>query len=496
MIPLFIIIPIASAFLISVLRKLHKNLPDILATLACLLLLVLSFVALYMLHITNYKPFVYKLGGWEFPLGITMVLDGLSVLMLIVVNFVALIAIIFSISYMEKYTDKNKYFILFMIMLASMNGLITTGDIFNMYVFLEVGTISSCVLIAFGTEKEELEASFKYLVLSTVASTFILLSVAIIYSYTSSLNMADISLTLSKGSPSSIVIGFLTVLFITGFGIKSAIVPFHAWLPDAHPAAPAPISAMLSSVLIKSLGIYSLLRLLFNVLGVTSSNILVVLGLLSMVAGGFLAIYQKDLKRLLAYSTISQIGYIIFAFGLGTPLGILAGLFHLVNHAFAKLLLFLNSGAVVYATEERNMDNLGGLRQKMPVTAATSLIGSMSISGVPPFGGFWSKLLIIFAAIQAGKFSAAGIAIIISIVTLSYYLKLQKKVFFGKLPERWQNIKEVPLAMVFSMIIPAVLCVFLGLLLLPEVKAIFLDPAVEVIKNGVGYGSIILQNIK
>ncbi|MFN3966965.1 MAG: complex I subunit 5 family protein, partial [Endomicrobiia bacterium] len=286
--------------------------------------------------------------------------------------------------------------------------------------------------------------------------------------------------------------------FLLGFGLKSAIVPFHSWLPDAHPSAPAPISAMLSGVLVKSLGIYALVRIMFNIFGATAPilRILVILGIISMVVGGLLALYQKDLKRLLAYSTVSQVGYIIFAFGLGTPLGIFAGLFHLVNHAVAKTLLFLNSGSIVYSTKERDLEKLGGLKEKMPVTAATSLIGAMSISGIPPVGGFWSKLVIILAAVNAKHFTGAFIAILISVITLAYYLKLQKLTFFGKLNEKFQNIKESPVLMCISMIMLAGICIFLGLVLLPGIKEVFLDPAVNVLQNGVEYSRLVFENIK
>jgi multicomponent Na+:H+ antiporter subunit D len=199
---------------------------------------------------------------------------------------------------------------------------------------------------------------------------------------------------------------------------------------------------------------------------------------------------------LLAYSTVSQVGYIIFAFGLGTPLGTFAGLFHLINHAVAKALLFLNSGSVVYSTDERNLEKLGGLKEKMPVTATTSLIGSMSISGIPPVGGFWSKLVIILAAVNAKHFTGAFIAILISVITLSYYLKLQKMTFFSKLNEKLQNVKESPVLMCISMIILAGLCIFLGLVLLPDIKGFFLDPAVKVLENGVEYSRIVFKNIR
>lgn len=264
-IPLFVVIPLGAAFIIPIICKFYKKTCDIIANLAVFAVVVLSFVMLFKLFNSGFVPFVYKVGGWKPPIGICMVVDGLTVLMLITVNIIALMSTIFSIGYMEKYTDKWKYYTLFMLMLAGMNAVIITGDMFNLYVFLEISAISSYALVAFGCEHEELEASFKYMILGTVASLFILLGIGILYSATSTLNMADISQRLSGTGDR--VIPFITVLFIMGFGLKAAVMPFHAWLPDAHPSAPAPISAMLSGVLIKVLGIYAMVRILFNVLG-------------------------------------------------------------------------------------------------------------------------------------------------------------------------------------------------------------------------------------
>ena len=200
---------------------------------------------------------------------------------------------------------------------------------------------------------------------------------------------------------------------------------------------------------------------------------------------------QKDYKRLLAYSSISQVGYILFAFGLGTKAGIVAGLFHLINHSALKSLLFLNSGAVVYNTDTRDMEQLGGLAKKMPVTATTSLIGSLSLSGIPPFGGFWSKWLIILAAVQGGEMILAGVAAFVSIVTLAYYLKSQKMVFYGQLLDKYQKIKEVPFFMCVSMILLAIICVGLGVLLIPQFQKVILDPAVNVIEGGLNISKMV-----
>jgi multicomponent Na+:H+ antiporter subunit D len=283
-----------------------------------------------------------------------------------------------------------------------------------------------------------------------------------------------------------------------GLGLKSALVPFHAWLPDAHPSAPAPISAMLSGVLIKSLGIYSLCRIFYNVLGTGEhiTSILMVLGTLSMLAGVLLAIGQWDFKRLLAYHSISQVGYIVLGIGLGTPLGILGGLFHLLNHSLFKSLLFLNSGAVEYATGTRDLQKMGGLAQKMPLTSATCLTASMSIAGIPPFNGFWSKLLIIIACVQAGKFAYAFWAVLASLLTLASFTKVMKYAFWGSLKESLSQVKEVPLFMKLSMALLALFCILGGLLLLPGIEKLFLDPAAEVLVKNVGYAATVLERIK
>ena len=430
------------------------------------------------------------------PIGICMVLDGLTSFMLVTVNLVSFLVTIYSIGYMKRYTDKYRFYTLFMLMLAGMNGIIITGDLFNLFVFLEIASIASYALVAFGTEAEELEASFKYAIMGSVASSFVLLGIAIIYGYTSTLNMADISLALSN-KPAGLIVNFTVVLFLMGFGLKAALVPFHAWLPDAHPSAPAPISAMLSGVLIKVLGIYAMMRVFFNIIGINNTilSIISFLGIVSMMVGVILALSQWDFKRLLAYHSISQIGYVILGIGLGTPLGILGGLFHLFNHSIFKSLLFLNSGAVDYTIDTRDLQAMGGLRERMPVTANTSLVASMSIAGIPPFNGFFSKFLIILACVQANQIMYAVFAVIGSILTLASFMKVQKYAFLGKLAEKRKEVKEVPYAMRLSMIVLAVICIISGLLIAPIFKG-FLQSAVDVLLAGKGYAESVFANVR
>jgi len=220
-----------------------------------------------------------------------------------------------------------------------------------------------------------------------------------------------------------------------------------------------------------------------------------VLGVLSMMIGVFLAVGQWDFKRLLAYHSISQVGYIILGLGLATPLGILGGLFHLFNHSIFKSLLFLNSGAVDYALNTRDLKKMGGLREVMPTTSNTSLIASMSIAGIPPFNGFWSKLIIIIACVQAGHPIYALWAVVGSILTLASFTKVQKYAFFGTLRDELKKIKEVPLSMKASMIVLSILCVIGGLLYAPILRDVFLGAATKAVALGKIYALLVLGKI-
>jgi multicomponent Na+:H+ antiporter subunit D len=229
------------------------------------------------------------------------------------------------------------------------------------------------------------------------------------------------------------------------------------------------------------------MRVFLNVFGLTPalSSVLSVLAMASIFVGALAALGQKDIKRMLAYSSISQIGYVILGFAIGTPLGILGGLFHLFNHALFKSLLFLNAGAVEQSTGTRALDRMGGLAKRMPLTAATSAVGSLSIAGVPPLNGFWSKLLIIIALVQARMHVLAFLAVLGSVVTLWYYLVLQRNAFFGQLNDTWKAVKEAPFWMSAATVVLALLCVAVGLAF-PFLIQSWLQPATDVLSGGVG----------
>jgi multicomponent Na+:H+ antiporter subunit D len=418
--------------------------------------------------------------------GARFALDSVSLLFLVVVNAVAFACMLYATSYINHLGGRGKFFGLFLIMVSGLNMMLLTRDLFSLYIFLEVASIASYVLVAFGLEYDGIEAAIKYLLLSAVATSMILLGIALIYMNTGSLEFDVVKTMLAtQGGRLPAIFLLSAALFIGGFGLKAALMPFHAWLPDAHPSAPAPISAMLSGVVIKVAGVYALVRIFYYILPSISQvlNVFLILGTFSMIAGAILAYYQRDFKRILAYSSISQIGYIMIGLGLGNWLGLTGALFHIFNHALFKSLLFLNSGAVQFRLGTRDIEEMGGLENRMPVTNATSVFGMLSIAGVPPFNGFWSKLFIILGALEAGKTSIAVLAILVSIFTLGYFLIIQRKVFFGKLNEKWRDVREAPFAMSCAVILLAAACLVSGLFF-HSVTSGLIEPAVLILLGG------------
>jgi len=356
---------------------------------------------------------------------------------------------------------------------------------------MEIALLAALALVAYGGQAHEFEASFKYAVMASISASLILLAIAVVYSATSTLGLATISLSLARQSP--LLVLWVGGLFLAGFGLKAAAMPFHAWLPDAHSSAPSPISAMLSGVLIKTLGVYVLIRLFYNVLGAPRLflDIFLGLGAVSILAGVLLAVGQWDIKRLLAYHSISQIGYIFLAMGLGTTLGMAGAVYHMINHAVFKSLLFYNAGALETALGTRDLREMGNVSKLLPVTSGTSMIASLSISGIPPFNGFFSKLMIIVAAVQAGQPLLALVAVVGSLLTLASFMKVQRYGLRGGRPVE-KLVGHVDGAMKTAMIILAVLCLVTSLLVVPGIREVTLDPVVKVIMDKTAYATSVL----
>ncbi len=371
-------------------------------------------------------------------------ISRMTLFFLICIGLVVFVSVMIAIKTIDS--KRNAYVDLLMCLMLGMNGMVMVSDLFSLYVFLEITGISSFVMIAMFRSRAGLEGSFKYLVLSALGVVFILLGLSMLFMQTGSLRFEDVGDFLLNGADSShkALTYASIILLISGFCVKAGAVPFHSWLPDAHQSADTAISVLLSGIVIKTAGIYGLIviqKLFGNVEAVRLTYR--VIGLLTIIIGAVLAAKQNHFKRVVAYSSVSQMGYIILGLSSHTTLGLVAALAHVFSHAVFKSTLFANAAAIHEQTGTLDIETLGGLENKMPVTAFSSVIAFLSTAGIPPLCGFWSKLLIVLSLWTANARGCAAAALCMSIFTSVYFLRLQRHVFFGKTPQEYENVVEI-----------------------------------------------------
>ncbi|MCB4792254.1 MAG: NADH-quinone oxidoreductase subunit L [Elusimicrobia bacterium] len=395
---------------------------------------------------------------------VSLAIDSLSLLLLLTIPIITVCALFIGWFTIKDEVQKYDFTSMLLMSLTGMNGLVMVNDIFSMYVFLEIVAISSFILIAFYTDIGSLEGAFKYIILSAVATILMLTAIAVFFTAAGDTSFVSISNAIKGSGRNTFLIAAMSI-FVGGLLIKGGIAPFHGWVADAYSSAPAAVSVLLAGIITKVAGIYTLIRIVTTVFGFTPQleMILLFFGAFSIILGALIAMVQKDMKRMLAYSSISQMGYIVLSLGTGTALGIAGAVFHLFNHAIFKAGLFANSAAVEEAAGTRDMDKLGGLSSKMPVTGFTSLVSSLSTAGIPPLSGFWSKLVIIIALWSSGHFVYAIIAVLASLLTLAYFLSMQRRVFFGKLKEEYKDIKEARFGVIFPAIMLSLITIGVGI---------------------------------
>ncbi len=481
------------AFLVEIFGSKNKTVRNILAV-GTAAIAFAEIVALIKPVMLDGKVISYWMGSWEpvngYAIGIGYEIDQLNLFFALLVVSTFLFSGIYSLKYMERDHHLGHYYTLYLMLSGSVLGLVLTGDIFNMFVMIEIMTFACVALAAFrNRQKGALEASFKYLVIGSMGSSFTLFGITLLYAQCHTLNMAQLSSILSTTHTptTTLALGML----VAGFGVKAYLVPFHTPAADSYTVAPASVSMMFSGMVNKA-GVYGMIRLLYIIFRSMDSTavqtLLTIIGAVTMFVGVTMALSQHDFKRLLAFHSISQIGYVITAAGLGTALGLTGGLFHAMNHTLFKGLLFLCAGAVFYATGSTNLDELGGLSKRMPKTTICFLVGAFSIAGLPPFNGFASKWMIYQAtyekAVTTGHIGYAlvtVVALVVSVMTLASFIKVTQAVFFGQTPLTCRKAKEVPFAMRLPMWIMSVLCLLTGVcyeqvdkyLLTPAVKAAF-----------------------
>lgn len=408
-------------------------------------------------------------GGEGARLGACLVIDEMSVLVAFVASLLGVGAAIYSTRYRELEGGGAEYHALLLFMVAGMVGVSFSGDFLTFFVFWEIMSISSYVLVAFkAQDPEPVEAGLKYAIMSAAGNISLLLGIALLYGLTGTLNFAYIAESLRAGmgaAPPDIWQLVSFALLLVGFGTKAAIVPFHTWLPDAHPAAPSPISAMLSGAVIK-MGAYGLIRvctLIFFPLSQVWQPILMVLALLTMFTGNLLALMQEDLKRLLAFSSLAQIGYIVFGLATGTLGGLTGSLFHILNHALMKGLLFLCAGAFLYATGTRRIQSLAGVGRRLPAVGGIFAIGMLAIAGLPGLNGFMSEIWIIRAGIEAAAYAPVALLTLNLLLSVAYYLRTIQVILLREPSEELGEARPIPLSMLMPMAVMAALCLVIGL---------------------------------
>ena len=483
-----------AAFIVQIFANYNEDVRNTITVATATISLVLIYALIPSVMLKG-EVISYWMGNWEpvsgYAIGIGYEVDQLSLFFALLVVTTFWLSGVYSLAYMKRDRHMGRFCTLYLMLSGSVLGLVLTGDIFNMFVMIEIMTFASVALTAFRNEQDgALEAAFKYLVIGSMGSSFTLTGIALLYGECHTLNMAQISSILSGGltPTSTMALG----LIVAGFGVKSYIVPFHTPAADAYTTAPTSISMVFSGMVNKA-GVYGMIRVLyviFRIMDRSAVQMLVVLfGAVTMFIGVTMALAQHDFKRLLAFHSISQIGYVITAVGLGSALGLAGGLFHAMNHTLFKGLLFLTAGAVLYATGRTDLDRLGGLSRKMPRTCICFLVGAFSISGLPPFNGFVSKWLIYQAtytkAVETGNFVYAAVtvtALVVSVMTLASFIKVTQAVFFGQCPDDLKDVKEVPVHMLVPMYIMSALCVLAGLFY-PLVSRFLLFPAASAALN-------------
>jgi multicomponent Na+:H+ antiporter subunit D len=424
---------------------------------------------------------VVAVWGQTPPLAGCFEIDMLSVFMAGSIAFLGFLVAIYSVSYMEKETRLTEFYTLVTFMMAGMTGVAMAGDLFTMFVFWELMGLSSYVLVAFLKRTwGPIEAGFKYLVMSATAGAFLILSMAIIYGMTGTLNFAAIADSL-RGAPASPWILVLFSTLVVGFGVKSAIVPLHTWLPDAHPEAPSPISALLSGIVIET-GLYALTRVLFLTFEPGMFKLpMAFLAVLTMTLANVMALLQSDIKRLLAYSSIAQIGYMLVGLAAGTAYGAMGLFLHVFNHSMMKGMAFLAAGSIVHETGTRDIKSLRGVGKMMPITSISLFITLLGLGGVPGTNGFISKYHLFSAAFGSGLAWLGIMGVLNSALSMAYYIRIMQ-ILLGS-PDEGFKVHEAPIPMVAVTLVMAIIIVFLGVWPAPIIS--FATDASEALVNGI-----------
>lgn len=465
---LLVVLPLLAAPIVAVLP--NGRLPWAVSTLVSWSVFYLA--AWQLMNVSTGHVISYELGGWAPPWGIEYRIDAANALVALIVSGIAALTLPYALKSVIKEIPQQQhalFYAAFMLCLTGLLGIAQTGDIFNLFVFLEISSLSSYALISLGKKRQALTAAYQYLIMGTIGATFFIIGVGLLYAMTGTLNMADLAQRLPElYEHRSIHTAFAFIM--VGFALKLALFPLHVWLPNAYTYAPTVVTIFLAATATK-VAVYVMLRMVFTVFSFTFIEntpadelflLLCVMGILGM---SFYAIYQKDSKRLLAYSSVAQIGYMMLGISLGSVLGATATLVHLFNHALMKGALFMAVGALVYRVGSSRLEHFSGLGKQMPWTFAAIVIGGLSLIGVPGTAGFISKWYLVLAAIEKQNWLIVGVILIGSLLAVAYVWKIIEVLYFKTTDEfehKHVTVKEAPLLMLIPMWVLVLANVYFG----------------------------------
>ena len=461
-----VVLPLLAAPVCALLRR---------GTVAWSIALVVSWgalvIALLLLaQVLNQGTLSYVMGGWAAPWGIEYRVDLINAFILLIVAAIGAVVILYGRNSVEQEVPPEKqalFYTTYLLCLTGLLGITITGDAFNVFVFLEISSLSTYALISMGKDRRALTAAYQYLIMGTIGATFILIGIGLLYVMTGTLNMADLAQRIPAVAGTRTVraaFAFLTV----GISLKLALFPLHLWLPNAYAYSPSVVTAFLAATATK-VAVYVLLRTFFTIFGAEFSFdtmqldfILIPLALIGIFTTSVVAIFQTNVKRMLAYSSVAQIGYMILGIGLVSVTGLTGGIAHLFNHALMKGALFMALGCVCFRIGVARIERMAGLGRTMPWTMAAFVIGGLSLVGVPLTAGFISKWYLILGALERGWWPVALLVLITSLLAVVYIWRVVETAYFQPAPQT-QGVREAPLALLIPTWMLALANVYFGI---------------------------------
>jgi multicomponent Na+:H+ antiporter subunit D len=531
---LIVAVPLLTGFLTPLVSRINDTVRNIFVLIMLSITGLLITILGYDVLTNGIRTYVFGGGntvvtlpsGLMFHVRIIFEVDSMNVFMVIITIILAIIGIVYSLSFMKKEDGLDKYYTIVLILVASTLGMELTGDLFNFFVFLEISCITSCALIAFWVHKgEALEAALKYIVISSIAALFFLFALGLLYAQYNALNMA----TIANAIQFTTIDQAALVLIIAALAMKAGLVPMHMWLPDSYGEAPPSVTFILIAA--TQAGLYGAFRTIFTLYGnvfnsinlaslnlVITANtigwILVALAIITILIGLFMALVQTDFKRLIAFAAVAEIGYIFLGIGVRlaskyvqysgsnataiafseySSIALNGSIFHIINDCLDIGLLFLVAGAIYYATKESSLDKMGGLARNMKYTTIFFIIGLLAVSGMPPFNGFASKLMLYESTYQLNPIIAI-IAVLASILLLAVFIKVFYSAFMGPEQSKFKEVKEVPRGMLIAMGAVAFIIIIFGLFPNLVINNI-VQPAADALTNYTAYISKVIPGV-